>query len=90
MIKVDINKAKENKLHPERRMKRAAVFTPVDGNSPYASLNEVGEALRAEIKAIDDDLQVRIDAAQTEEELKAIHDEIHVAYSHLDGTAPTA
>ena len=80
MISTNITKAKDAKVHVARRAKRTEQFKVIDGDSPYAVLSEEGEALRTDIKTIDDQLQVDIDNAETEEELKALLESIETAY----------
>ena len=59
-------------VHEKRRAKRDALYMPVDGGSPYVTLNAEGNAKRLEIKAPDDALQLVIAAATTEEALRVI------------------
>lgn len=71
MITINLDKAKQTS-HDLRRAKRDAEYVPVDGGSMYASLTEEGEAKRQEVKVADDQLQLDIEAAKDEHELKQL------------------
>lgn len=74
MIKINLDKAKELVAHPKRRELRSEKFKPVDGDSAYSALSKEGEAIRSMIKAEDDKLQLDIDNAKSEQELKEVLD----------------
>ena len=71
-IDIDLEKAKLLKAHPARRKLRSENFKPVDGDTPYAALSPDGEALRKSIKNKDDQLQIDIDSAVDEKELRDV------------------
>lgn len=80
LIKVNLTKAKDEKVHPVRRTKRSEMFKLVDGDSMFTSLNAEGEALRTQIKSVDDQLQIDIDNCQDIESLKTCLESIETAY----------
>jgi predicted nucleic acid-binding Zn-ribbon protein len=70
-IRIDLNKAK-NIAHDKRRDARAAEFAPLDIKATILSEAAKAEAERQKIRDKYDELQSKIDAAETVEELKEL------------------
>lgn len=73
MIKVDLEKAKEI-THNKRREKRAKEFAPLDVKATIPAEQEKAEKERQAIRLKDASIQIEIDDATDEKELKAIID----------------
>jgi len=70
-IRIDLNKAKEI-AHDKRREARATEFAPLDIKATIPSEAAKAEAERQKIRDKYDELQSKIDAAETVEELKEL------------------
>lgn len=75
MIRINMDKAKAI-AHDKRRAARAAEFAPLDIEATIPSKAAAAEAKRQNIRDKYDQVQTRIDACATPEELKRIVDEI--------------
>ena len=71
LIKIDINKYRAF-AHDKRREARAAEFAPLDIKATIPSEAVKAETERQKIRNKYDELQRKIDAAQTVEELKKL------------------
>lgn len=70
MIRVNLEKAKQIG-HDMRRTNRAAEFAPLDIKATIPSEAAAAEAARQEVRAKYADIQNKIDAATTTDEIKA-------------------
>ena len=70
-IRINLNKAKEI-AHDKRRDARAIEFAPLDIKATIPSEAAKAEAERQKIRDKYDELQSKIDAAETVEELKEL------------------
>lgn len=69
MIKINVDKAK-NIAHDMRRAARAEEFAPLDVKATIPSEAEAAEAARQFVREKYADIQAKIDAAATPEEIK--------------------
>ena len=75
MIKINLDKAKEI-THEVRRTERTKEFAPLDIQATIPSMAVEAEAKRQAIRDKYADIQVNIDNAQNDVELKAIYQSI--------------